>query len=187
MSFEPEMSSFWGIIVPPGNSLKVDPPSQSTVTITNATIPDVTDQTPEKICRLMATFQTLLPDDEEEEEKNEKETETAKYKETEILICQLTPKIRENQSLNFTFSPLNIIEFHNKGHLDIHLSGYVLPIEPDEFEIGDEDGEDMETPALSKVQIKDEQKNEEADEIQNRISKMAAKSNGRQPPAQGTK
>lgn len=85
---DPSHSGFWGQVVPAGETVNLDMPSQCTLTITQAVIPDVTKETEKGPVRLFATVKTLIPDDEEEEKPNAEETDL-KYTESELLLATL--------------------------------------------------------------------------------------------------
>lgn len=130
-------SVFWGQVVPAEKSCILEFPIKSNLTITQAVIPDVDEKSPKEPVRLFAKVQTLIPD--EEEDKPEEEVNDAKYTETNVLLATLLPFTNESVMLNHIFSPLNIVEFTNKGKLDIHLSGYVEYLENVEEEEDEEE------------------------------------------------
>ena len=177
-----EVFMFWSQIIKAGEKVLLQSSPDYSIVVTNAVIPDVTNSTEKKPVRLFATVRTL--NNTEEEEVDEKHA-LNDYTTEEVLICSLLPFKNETQILNFLFSPLNIVEFENKGSLDVHLSGVVLPNEEDEIE-NEEEEEDLEQNdnenekpvplTISTVDTKEEQAEGgelSADTIQNRFGKMA--------------
>ena len=166
----PDLSSFWCQIIPAGSNVMLDAPVSTNVTITNAVIPDVTKDTEKKVVRLIAKVQTLVDDGEEEEEdkkeekegekNDEKEQEDFAYTTADVLVCSLVPFEKENQELNVLFTPMNIVEFQNKGHLDIHLSGIITSLEPEEEEENDDEEEAEEEKGEEVKEDKEEKKDE---------------------------
>ena len=170
----PDYSTFWCQVIPAGQSVMLDAPVSTNVTITNAVIPDVTSETEKKAVRLVAKVQTLVDDGEEEEEEKKEEKEGEKtddkeqedfaYTSTDVLICTLVPFEKENQELNVLFTPMNIVEFQNKGNLDIHLSGIITTLVPEEEEEDNEEEEEEEEKAETEKkeeEAKEEEKKEE--------------------------
>ena len=198
------INTFWFQIVKAGETALLNAPVNNTITITNAVIPDVTETTEKKAVRLYATVNTLT--NTEEEEKDERAANND-YTTDEILVASLTPFKNECQALSIVFSPLNIVKFHNKGALDVHLSGIIFPNE-EEVEIfdGEEDAEEDKTEkkelkderisATTVLEEKKEEKEDEteekpvvlsADEIQKRFAKMAKEQGPRQLPEKKSK
>ena len=152
---DPEFSIFWSQIIPAGKTVVLDSPLMSLVTITNAVIPDVSNETEKKVVRVMANIKTLVDDGEEEEDEKKEvseEQEDSAYITNDVLICTLIPFEKENQSLDILFTPLNIVEFTNQGNLDVHLSGFITP--------NDEDYEDEEEEEEEEKEEKKDEKKE---------------------------
>lgn len=200
-------NSFWFQIVKAGETALLKAPVNNTISITNAVIPDVTETTEKKAVRLYATVSTLT--NTEEEEKDERAANND-YTTDEILVASLTPFKNEWQALSLVFTPLNIVKFQNKGALDVHLSGIILPNEEELDDLyGEEEAEEEEaekeelkderissTIALEEKKEEKEDKNDEtegkpvvlsADEIQKRFAKMAKAQGPRQLPEKKSK
>lgn len=182
MTLPPSLSSFWCQIIPAGADVFLEAPIDKVITLTNAVIPDVTSETPKETVRLYATVNTLNIDSEDEgEEENEKSLEEDKdYIVDEVLVASLTPFTKENQQLSIVFTAANIVKFHNKGKLDVHLSGFIVDYDDDNYEGYEydyEEEEKNEAPAENEAEAENPDAPVTVDTFQNRIAK-AAKSMG---------
>ncbi|EAY17642.1 hypothetical protein TVAG_235240 [Trichomonas vaginalis G3] len=175
MTLPHNLSTFWSQIVPAGKDAFLEGPNDKVITITNAVIPDVQNDTPKEAVRLFATVNTLRLDEEEEEkaEESTNDKEDNFYITDETLIASLVPFTHENQELSIVFTTANIVKFHNKGKLDVHLSGYIVDYYDDNFD--EYEYVDEEEEAAEKKEEEPENPDEPLtpDLIQNRLAKAA--------------
>lgn len=125
--FVPE---FWGVVLPPGESVDIDCPDYAYLVVTSACLPKVDDNT--KISRVKAVLKNIpvlecYPTDSEEKPTGKVE-ESKNDVEAERLICTLIPKVKEYQKLEVVLSPLNYGYFKNTGNSEVHLAGILSPI-----------------------------------------------------------
>ena len=139
-----QQSTFWGFVLPPGETVYLDYPDDSSLTITSACLPSIGPDA--KISRVIATIKTIPfhieSDDDDRNDyanKNEDEEETI-----ETLLCTLIPNEHEFQKLDVFFSPLNIVEIKNTGNNEVHLAGILSPVPDDFFPIDYEEEEEEE-------------------------------------------
>ncbi|OHS99524.1 hypothetical protein TRFO_34028 [Tritrichomonas foetus] len=160
---ESAISCFWGAVVPPKSSILLDFPSETVLKITSLSFDQIVSQEPSKIT---AIVRTLLIEDENSVVGDEVEN----YKTDEVSFGSLFPGQTEQVSVNIQFSPLDIIELFNSGPNEVHLSGYLTPIDDEDEDLLEEE-EEEESAA-------EEEGGVTADEIQRRFSEMAKN----QPP-----
>ncbi|KAK8895724.1 peptidylprolyl isomerase fpr3 [Tritrichomonas musculus] len=149
--------SFWGEKIPPQKSIFLDFPPETILRITSFAFGSIESDEPSKIT---ANVNTLLIED----EKSIHGDECDAFKHDQIVLGTLTPNKVEQMQVNIQFSPLDIIEVHNSGSNEVHISGYLDPI-------GEEFSEEEE---------EEEEKNDitDPDVVQNRFAAMASN----QPP-----
>ena len=154
------ISSFWGAVIPPNKSILLDFPSETNLIITNMSFDQIVSEDPSKITATIITLQIL--DDE-----SVVGDECASHKSDELFVGTLVPNRTEQIPVNLQFSPLDAIEMHNSGPNEVHLSGFLVPIDDDYFEEEEEEEEEFE--ADNELQ---------PTEVQNRFAEMAKN----QPP-----
>jgi hypothetical protein len=154
--------TFWGQIIPAGQTAFLHYPSDSILHITSATLGSFPNSAPSDPIRLQAKVQTARPG-----ETGAKEGDPCAITETTVTLCLLRPIAEERQGISATFSVMNIVEVTNLGAIDVHLSGVLDPLPSSDEESSEEDGE---------------QEGLSADEIQGRFRDLASRQGPRPPP-----
>ena len=154
--------SFWGIVIPPKNSVFIDFPPETTLKVTSFAFGSIVSDEPSKIT---ADVKTLLIADEDSVHGDECDA----FKNDEVTLGTLIPNKVEQIQVDLQFSPLDIIEVHNSGSNEVHLSGYLEPIDS-EYEEEEEEEEE--------VKEKIDEPVADPDTIQSRFANMAKN----QPP-----
>jgi hypothetical protein len=158
--------SFWGQIIPAGETAFLDYRDDCLLHVTNAVLAAIPDPFPSDEVRLIARVRTALPSGADEAP----DGIAFPVAETTVALCVLRPLAAEQQEIALTISALDLVEVANPGPVDVHLSGIQEALE-------DSDGEEdpiEEVPMLT------------ADEIQGRFRAMAARQ-GPRPPAEPKK
>lgn len=163
MTSDIAISSFWGAVIPPKSSYLLDFPPETLLRITSFSFGEVSSDEPSKIS---IHVRTLLIEDEKCVNGDECEVENKQ----EIVVGSLIPKKAEQIPVALTFSPLDIIQVFNDGPNEVHLSGFLQPLEDDILFLEEEEEEEAHED-LSQVNV-------DPDEIQGRFAKMASN----QPP-----
>lgn len=125
--------SFWCGIVKPEEPFQVEFPQYCSLQLTGVCI----DELPEgesKPVRLIADVESFIfPEDLTKQEEPDK-------KKSICLIASLVPGEKEFQSVNILFTQFDNVKLLNKGSVPIHITGTLLPDDP-EFEEEEEQGD----------------------------------------------
>jgi hypothetical protein len=154
--------SFWGQIIPPGQTAFLDHRDDCLVYVTNAVLGSIPESAPLDPIRVIARVRSALPSGADETP----DGVAFPVAEATVALCVLRPLTAEQQEISLTVSALDLVEVTNPGAVDVHLSGVQEALE----DLGGEEEDRAEVAALT------------ADEIQGRFRAMAAQQGPRPPP-----
>ena len=130
--FEP-ISTFWSLIVPPNDAVNAEYPEDSNLILTSACLAELPENYEKSPVRLFADVTTLeIGEDFDGKEQTHK---------NKLLIATLIPGEKEFQQINFTFTPLNKVQFTVQGAYEIHIVGSIEIIDEEEEDFYDEEEE----------------------------------------------
>ena len=155
-----EIQLFWSQIIPPLTTVDLKSEDDSYIKITSACIPD----NPPHSGSVKIEFHVKIPT-EFYEEGNEMEAE---FQEINVFAASLVPSQQEQQTLNFRFSPLEMVQITNHSDIEVHLSGYYIPIDDYTLLVEEEEEEEENDEGTNSSNLT-------PDEIQNRFKGMISK------------
>ena len=106
------MNTFWGFEVKGKAKYALDTDDNSYVMVTTIVIGDIQSDTEGEI---VANLQTVVEDQDMPVSRT-------------VSLAKLRPGVCENVMASIQFSPLDLVEFENKGENSVYISGYFVPI-----------------------------------------------------------
>lgn len=120
---------YLGKIVEPGFGLKINPPVEGDLIITNICFGELPDDFVKEPVRLSAVVTSIILSDKSGEIDIQDPQKTV----TKVLLATLIPGEIEHRVVDCSFSKLDSVTLTVEGNYPVHVSGYFEP-EPDDSE-----------------------------------------------------